>query len=164
MRNQLGKPARELSNVLSVSCSVPPHLLLAAMRDGASVNSVAMCTISIVYPNVLDVRYISHTIVVVGGKFKTPVLSSFVSFFISLFLRFGKEQMGRAMGSYSKTRRWSRWEVMQQVMVQFGKVVTFLTNLDLGSSATRSHLLEIVQDPEKIQLLRTELKFKLLCQ
>lgn len=41
--------ARELINVLSVLFSIPPHLLLAAMRDGTSVNSVAMHTVSIVY-------------------------------------------------------------------------------------------------------------------
>ena len=54
--------ARESSNELSVSYSNPPHILLATMRDVASVNSVAMHTISIVYPNMLDVRCISHTI------------------------------------------------------------------------------------------------------
>ena len=54
--------ARESSNELSVSYSNPPHILLATMRDVASVNIVAMCTTSIVYPNVLDVRCINHTI------------------------------------------------------------------------------------------------------
>ena len=71
--------ARELISVLSVSFSIPPHLLLAAMRDGASVNNVAMRTVSIVYPQVLDIGCASHTLDLVGGKFKTPVLSSLVS-------------------------------------------------------------------------------------
>ena len=70
--------ARELISVLSVSFSIPPHLL-AAMRDGASVNNVAMRTVSIVYPQVLDIGCASHTLDLVGGKFKTPVLSSLVS-------------------------------------------------------------------------------------
>ena len=77
--------ARELINVLSVSFSIQPHLLLAAMRDGASVNHVAMRTVSIVYPHVLDIGCVSHTLDLIGGRFKTPVLSSFVSLWISLF-------------------------------------------------------------------------------
>ena len=67
--------ARELINVLSVSLSIPPQLL-AAMRDGASVNGVVMRTVSIIYPNVLDMRCISHTLNLVGGKFVMPVLRS----------------------------------------------------------------------------------------
>ena len=58
-------------NVLSVLFSIPPHLLLAAMRDGASVNSVAMRTVSIVYPSMLDIGCVSHTLDLVGGRFKT---------------------------------------------------------------------------------------------
>ena len=34
---------------------------------------------------------------------------------------------------------------MYQIMVQFGDVVPFLTNPDLGSPATCSHLVEIVE-------------------
>lgn len=74
--------ARELINVLSVSFTIQPHLLLAAMRDGASVNHVAMCTVSIVYPHVLDIGCVSHTLDLISGRFKMPVLSSFVSLWI----------------------------------------------------------------------------------
>ena len=45
---------------------------------------------------------------------------------------------------------------MHQIMVQFGDVVPFLTTAD-GSTATRSHLLTIVQDARRHQLLRVEL-------
>ena len=40
--------ARELISVLPVSLSIPPNHLLAAMRDGASVNNVAMRTLSVI--------------------------------------------------------------------------------------------------------------------
>ena len=155
--------ARELINVLSVSLSIPPQLLLAAMRDGASVNGVAMRTVSIIYPNVLDMRCLSHTLNLVGGKFVTPVLSSFVSLWISLFSHSPKtkalwrEQTGKSMALFSNTRWWSRWEVMHQIKVQFGVVVPFLTNEDLRSSAAHSHLLAIVQNTPRYQSLRVEL-------
>lgn len=40
----------------------------------------------------------------------------------------GREQMGKSMALFSKTRWQSRWMVMHQIMVQFGDVVPFLTN------------------------------------
>ena len=162
-KNMTGEEtARESINVLSVSLSIPPHLLLAAMRDRASVNNVAMRTISVVYPNVLDVGCISHTIDLVGSKFSTPVLNSFVSLWISLFSHshkakaLWKQQTGRAMATFSKTRWWSRWEVMHQLMVQFGDVEPFLTNTDVGA-ATSSHLLNMLQNTQQCQMLRVEL-------
>ena len=56
------------------------------MRDGASVNHVAMRTVSIMYPHVLDIECVSHTLDLIGNKYKTPVLSFFVSLWIRLFL------------------------------------------------------------------------------
>ena len=121
-----------------------------------------MRTVSIVYPNVLDVGCISHSLDLVGGRFTTPVLSSFVSLRISVFSHIPKMkalwkvQTGRAMATFSKMRWWSRWEVMHQIVVQFSDVVPFLTTAD-GSAATRSHLLTILQNARQHQLLRVEL-------
>lgn len=58
--------------------------------------------------------------------------------------------------SFSSTRWWSWWEVLQ-VLQQFGDVEPFLqTNVDI-SAATRSKLLEIISDPVKCSLLKIEL-------
>ena len=59
--------ARELISVLSVAYSITSNSLLAAMRDGASVNNVAIQTLKIVYPLVIDIRCFSHTIDHVGA-------------------------------------------------------------------------------------------------
>ena len=48
--------ARELISVLSVSYSIRQNDLLAAMRDRASTNNVAMHTLKIVYPLVVDIQ------------------------------------------------------------------------------------------------------------
>ena len=48
-------------------------------------------------------------------------------------------QAGRAMATYSKTWWWSHWKVLHQIMVQFGDVEHFLTNVDVGAAVTHSY-------------------------
>ena len=45
--------ARELIHVLSATYTIDPDQLIAAMRDRASVNNVAMRTLAVLYPRVL---------------------------------------------------------------------------------------------------------------
>ena len=54
------KVAREIINILAVPLGIQSHLLIAAMRDGASVNSVAMITLGVIFPHVLDFRCFPH--------------------------------------------------------------------------------------------------------
>ena len=54
--------ARELINVLSVAYCLDSSRMLACMRDQASTNNVAICTLTIVYPKLLDVGCFSHTL------------------------------------------------------------------------------------------------------
>ena len=61
------------------------------------------------------------------------------------------------MASYSATRWWSKWELMKQMMVQFGEIEPFLNhNTDLGPSS-RPRLLAILTNPEKLKHLKLEL-------
>lgn len=48
------------------------------MRERASINSVSMRTLSIVYPQVVYTECFSHTIDCIGGYFKIPILSDFI--------------------------------------------------------------------------------------
>ena len=64
-----------------------------------------------------------------------------------------RETTGRSMGSYSPTRWWSKWELMNRLLVQFGDVRPFL---DL-SPTTRQKLLGTLTDPQKYALLQIEL-------
>ena len=51
---------RELLLRLSTELRVTANHLLASMRDRASVNNVAMQTLKIIYPNVVDIGCFSH--------------------------------------------------------------------------------------------------------
>ena len=78
--------------------------------DMASSNNVAMLTIKVLYPNVLDIGCYSHTIDHVGECFETPTLEEFIRLWISLFARSPRMQLawkeltGKAMAFYSDTR------------------------------------------------------------
>lgn len=155
--------ARELISVLSVNYSIATNQLLACMRDRSSVNNTATKTLKIVYPLLIDIGCFSHTIDHVGEHFVTPNLSEFVSSWINLFSHspktklLWKEQTDRSMASYSATRWWSRWEVMEQLLVQFGDIEKFLKNENLGSPHIRSKLLAIFADTQKRAYLEIEL-------
>ena len=77
--------ACELLSVLSTEYGVASSNLVATMRDRASVNSVAVRTLKMLYPNVLDISCYSHTIDHVGEKFDTPTLYDFGIVWVSLF-------------------------------------------------------------------------------
>ena len=107
--------------VLSTELGIASHLLVAAMRDRASVNSVAMRTVSIVYNQVMDIGCFSHTLDHVGEHMQTPILDDFVKSWIGLFSHSPKShliwrtQTGSSPASYSATRWWSKFEVICQL-------------------------------------------------
>ena len=88
--------------------------LLAAMHDRASVNGVAMCTVSIMYPVVMDIGCFSHTLDLVGTKFNSPTVDEFMNHWEAIFTHscksklFWRAQTGMAIKTYSPTRWWSR--------------------------------------------------------
>ena len=107
----------------------------------------------------LDIGCFSHALDHVGENFKTPTLDDFCSSWIMLFAHspkskaLWKEQTDKSIVTYSKTRWWSRWEVMYQLFLMFEDVRSFLmNNADIGP-ACRHKLLEILNDPQQNSLL-----------
>lgn len=164
MKSMTGEEvARELISALSTELGVQSDFVKAVMRDRASVNNVATRTLQVVYLHFVDIGCFSHTLNSVGEKMKTPLLSSFVSLWIALFSHspkakaIWKQQTGRSMKSFSKTRWWSKWEIFHQLMVQFGDIRKFLDdNQDIGPSL-RPKLLQILNDPQSCFVLKVEL-------
>ena len=89
-------------------------------------------------------------------------VSMFSTLWISLFSHSPKakaewkQQTGKSMASYSKSRWWSRWEVLHQLLQQFGDVRPFLEKTEVGP-AIRPKLLSILNDPQASSLLKIEL-------
>ena len=101
--------ARELINCLLVKYSISSEYFIASMHDRASVSSVAISTLKIVYPTLLDVGCFSHTLDHVGEKFHTPTLSDFITLWINLFSHSSKsklawkDQTSVSIATYSTT-------------------------------------------------------------
>ena len=133
------------------------------MRDRCSVNNVALRTLKIVYPNLVDIGCIAHTINIAGEHFQISTLDEFTNPWNSLFAHSvkarlcWKEQCGSSAPTYSPTRWWSRYEVMKDIMVKFGDVQTFVSSHSDISPAFKSKLLSILSDPVKQRLLLPEL-------
>ena len=155
--------ARELLSVLSTEYAIASSNLLAVMHDCASVNTVAMQTVKVLYPSVLDIGCFLHTIDHVGEHFSAPTLHDFGILWVSLFSRSPKARVmwktrtGRSMLSYSQTHWWSRWEVYNQLFALFGDVLPFLEENSVISTATRTKLIALMRDPTKYTLLQIEL-------
>ena len=70
---------------LSTELGIASHLIIAAMHDTASVNSVAMHTVTVVYNHICDVGCLSHTIDSVGEHLSVQVLNDFIKTWIGMF-------------------------------------------------------------------------------
>ena len=143
----------------STQYSVGSTSLLAAMWDCASVNDVAIWTLKVVYPAVIDVGCFSHTLDLVGSKFVVPHLNDLMAAWVSLFRHslqarlLWKEQTGQSILSYSQTRWWCRWEVIRQLLKLYGDLDPFPRQHDDLSLVTCRKLLEHLDDfHEKIYL------------
>ena len=154
--------ARELINTLSVRYGISSELLLAAMHDRASTNNIAMRTVKVVYPSLIDVGCFSHTLNLVGEKFATPHLSDFLSSWVTMFSHSPKTrllwrtQTGRSMPGYSTTRWWSKWEVVKYLVELFGDVEAFLRRNEGIAPSTRGKLLSYFDNPQKKVCLQME--------
>ncbi len=105
--------ARQIITVLSTELGIASPLVVAAMRDRASVNNVAMRTVQVVYNQVFDIGCFSHTLDLVGENMRTCVLDDFFKAWILLFSHSPKArlawktQTGLRSPTYSTTRWWS---------------------------------------------------------
>lgn len=133
--------AREIISVLAREYGIATELPVAAMRDRASVNNVALRTIKVIFPNILDIGCFSHTLDHVGAKFNTPTLTKFMKHWILLFAHspcaklLWKDLTGRSPQTYSSTRWWSKWEcIKQDLFLLYPHVTAYLSaNEDVAS-------------------------------
>ena len=154
--------ARQIISTISTELGIPSSSVIAAARDRASVNDVAMRTVGVVYGGILDIGCFSHTLDHVGERIITPHLDAFFKAWISLFSHSPKArllwrmQTGLPSPSYSTTRWWSKYEVLQQLHDAFGDAVTFLSNEELPK-VTVTKMTNILNNPATSHVLKVEL-------
>ena len=124
---------QKLMSCLAVKYDFGPNTIIGRIRDGASVNGVALQQLKFFYSNLFDVVCFSHTIENVGNHFELRILDSFTQYWVSLFAHsfnawlLWKEKTGQAMCTHSDTRRWSKWDILQQArLYYFGYIEPFL--------------------------------------
>ena len=154
--------ARQIIMVLSTELGISSTLLVGAMRDRASVNEVAMRTVRVIYNQVINIGCFSHTLDHVGEHMQTPILEKFFRAWISLFSRspktrlLWKGQTGLSCPSYSSTRWWSLFEVVNHLFCSFGDLAPFLANEELSGSNLKK-LREIMDDQPTNRKLKIEM-------
>ena len=117
--------SRQLITSISTELGIGGERVVAMMHDQASVNSVAMKTISVLYNNFLDVGCFGHTLDLVGKNMKTPVLDKFLKAGYNPFHSpktrlIWRPQTGLSVPSYSPT------QVINHLFKAFGDVATVL--------------------------------------
>ena len=128
------------------------------MRDRASVNNVAVSTLSIMYPSVIDIGCFSHTLNHVGEKFNVPTLDKFMKHWEKMFTHSYKarllwrERTGKSIVTYCPTRCWSKWECEKQIFDLFGDVPAFINSCDVAPKSTQK-LQQLLHSSSKELLL-----------
>ena len=154
--------ARQIVSTISTELGTPSSCVIASARDRASVNDVAMRTVGVVYSGLIDIGCFSHTLDHVGERVNAPNLDAFFKAWISLFSHSPKAsllwrtQTGLSSPSYSSTRWWSKFEVLQQLHDAFGDAVTFLSNGELPK-VTVTKMINILNNPATSRKLKVEL-------
>ena len=155
--------AGEIIQCLSVAFRIPASKFVAAIRDGAAVNGAALRSVKeIMFPRVFDILCASHSLDNVGRHFNTPLLDNFGQWWVGLFARSPaariawKARTGVAIKTYSSTRWWSYWEVLDQLMAYFGEVEPFVRALDV-SPTCRGNLLGVLDNAESLVELKMQL-------
>ena len=78
--------AREIATALSTHLPIPASCIVAAVRDGASVNESAVHMLQdIMYPKMRNIVCISHALDNVGKRIETPLLDRFLHWWVALF-------------------------------------------------------------------------------
>ena len=108
---------------LSTDLGITDDRLIASMYGRASVKNVAMQTLKILYRSLIDIGCFSHSLDLIGETFCTPIRDQFFKGWISMFSRSPKTKLawrtetGLPIPTYSKTRWWSKWEVLKQMLL-----------------------------------------------
>ena len=134
---------------------------VAYARDSCSTNYNAVNRLMPLSVNALNMLCFPHTLHNTGKHLQLPVLDEFMTPWLQLVPQPGAAKLrwqailGKGVSSYSKVRWWSRWEIMQEIALNFGALLGFLTNLDadgIGDATTKKMLAIVTNQRQELEL------------
>ena len=112
--------ARIIIETISREYSIKSELVIACMRDRASSNNVAVRTLKILFPSLIDIGCFSHTLDLCGDKIKAPNLFEFMLPWLSLFSHSPKANLFLIPSSFSVNQTASLEDLIEtSLMLQF---------------------------------------------
>ena len=156
--------SEELTRVLNEALCMEEYgirasALLAAMRDGASVNQAALNRIRFMFPELFNVVCFSHTLDNVGNHIVIPTLLEFGNLWIRLFSHSHKSKVSMERPNWTGPQNVQRnavvveVEVYKQLLEQFGDVSRFLQQAEADKIGPNivSQLQAILSEPQRLK-------------
>ena len=147
--------------------------IVGLCRDSCATNGVACQQLLSLCVNATDLLCSSHTLQHTGEHLQLTTVEEFLSPWLSLVSHSHTPRLlwervtGSSMKSFSKTRWWSRWEIMKDLAVNFGTLGSFLDLLDregVGGATTQSMSTTYHTKKETLQLeLALAMDMEVLC-
>lgn len=146
---------------------------VAYARDSCSTNYDAINRLMPLSVNALNMLCFPHTLHNTGKHLQVPVLDEFMTPWLQLVPHPGAAKLrwqailGKGMSSYSKVRWWSRWEMMQELALNFGALPDFLMSLEndgIGDATTKKMLDILTNQRQELELeLAVVISYERLC-
>ena len=140
-----------------------PDFVVGDARDSCATNGVAQRHLLMLCPGMEPGKCVSHLAMGTGQHIVMVWLGPFMADMLVLsshslaFKTAFKDAFGVAMKHYSSVRWWSRWELMEQLALNFGsmgKLLTLLVQRSIGDATTKAlvsiytnHRPELVRNP-----------------
>lgn len=145
-------------------------MCLSYTRDSCATNHDAVQRLIPLSSKALNMLCFPHTLHNTGKHLSVPVLEAFLTPWLQLVPKPGAAKLrweailGHGCATFSKVRWWSRWDVMQEIALNFGALPDFLRSLaenDIGD-ATTSKMQEIIMNNN--QELKLQLAAVMSCE
>ena len=120
-----------------------PDFVVGDARDSCATNGVAQRHLLMLCPGMEPGKCVSHLAMGTGQHIVMVWLGPFMADMLVLsshslaFKTAFKDAFGVAMKHYSSVRWWSRWELMEQLALNFGSMGKLLTSSCSAASVTR---------------------------
>ena len=147
---------------------------VAYARDSCSTNYAAVKRLLPLSINGLNMLCFAHTLHNTGKHLYLPVLEEFITPWLQLIPKPGAARLrwqailGKCVSSYSTVRWWSRWEIMEELALNFGALPQFLTDLSndgIGDATTKKMLNMVKHQHKELELeLAAVLSCERLCR